>query len=239
MEKAVRNTKRRKAPAAIGSPSIIKLSQPWGESDFALADSFRSCIITHFLMDLDTLRLRLIEKFIGYQLRWMNRTRTKSPRGASDHFPNELFCGDASLYILLRVQQQQKRENLPDRADLRDCGLFGQSPRARSPKTYSAGNHAPTSKEARPPTTTNALCCGHFFKRWLRTLGVHSFFVMKCVTRILLNCLGADRHSAKRRNATLKLLGKAYFGQKFLFHSQKLMTWNGFFLFKRSARAPF
>jgi hypothetical protein len=66
MEKAVTNTKRRKAPAAIGSPSIIKLS---GGGKRFRSDSLRTRIITHFLMDLDTLRLRLIEKFIGYQLR--------------------------------------------------------------------------------------------------------------------------------------------------------------------------
>jgi hypothetical protein len=94
-------------------------------------------------------------------------TRTRKPLGAFPFliiFQMNSFAATHS--ILLRVQQQKRQksalvptENLPDRADLRDCGLFGQSPLA---KTYSAGNHALTSKEAGPPTT---LCCGHFFKR--------------------------------------------------------------------------
>jgi hypothetical protein len=170
MEKAVTNTKRRKAPAAIGSPSIIKLSR--GGKRFR-SDSLRTRIITHFLMDLDTLRLRLIEKFIGYQLRWMNEWENPSA-----FFFLLIVFRMNSFAASLQVRQKStplfrcRRANLPDRADLRDCGLFGQSPLA---KTYSAGNHAPTSKEAgAAPTTTTTLCCGHFFKRWLRELGVHS-----------------------------------------------------------------
>jgi hypothetical protein len=115
-----------------------------GETDFAEIRSTR--IITQFLMDLDTLRLRLIEKFIGYQLRWMNGSEwrildenKKAPRrfSVSDHFPNEFFCGDA-LYIAAGPAAEAAKKALPFRRRIyltgRICEIVASLDNHRSPK---------------------------------------------------------------------------------------------------------
>lgn len=181
-----------------------------GESD-SLSQSVRFVpfALIHILFNGfgHPLRLRLIEKFIGYQLRWIEDEQ-ESPSAL-------LRFWSFSKWILLRWlpyyccgSSRQKKRSLRGRIYLtgRICEIVASLDNHRSPKTYSAGNHAPTTSKETGPHRRRA-CCGHFFKRWLRA-GVHSmlrnFFVMKCVTRILLNCLlcwrygtGADRHSAK------------------------------------------
>ena len=141
--------------------------------------------------------------------------------------PSAFFFWSFSEWILLRRRCGSSKKALslsfPARIYLtgRICEIVASLDNHRSPKLIL---RVITRQLQKKPTTTT-LCCGHFFKRWLRELGVHStlFFCNEVrnshFTKLPLwwRCrqAGIPQNAGMQRG--LKLLPKverAYFGIK-------------------------